>query len=152
VGLVVFKDDHASLELAPTSSISLARMYLEKLSTGGSTPLCHGLALGHEVISRELARNPALFPVMVVITDGNGNVGIKTDDPLSESLRLGRDLRDAGIASLVIDTGTGSPDALQGPYRASPARRVAEAMAADYFAMQPLDQQGLMARVSSKLG
>ncbi len=151
VGLVVFKDDRASLELAPTSSISLARMYLERLSAGGSTPLCHGLSLGREVISRELARNPALFPVMVVITDGNGNVGFKTDDPLNESLRLGRELREAGIASLVIDTGTGLLDAPNNPYRASPARRVAEAMAADYFAMQPLDQQTLMARVSRKL-
>ncbi len=149
VGLVVFKDDRASLELAPTSSISLARMYLEGLHTGGSTPLCHGLALGREVISRELKRDPALFPVMVVITDGNGNVGLKTDDPLSESLRLGRELREAGITSLVIDTGTAG--AANARRRTSSARRVAEAMDADYFPMHPLDQHALMARVSGKL-
>ncbi len=149
VGLVVFKDDRASLELAPTSSVSLARMYLERLTTGGSTPLCHGLALGREVISRELKRDPSLFPIMVVITDGKGNVGMATDDPLSESLRLAGELREAGIASLVIDTGAQDPAA---GWRPSAARRVAEAMAADYYhALRPLEEKTLLSRLALQL-
>ncbi len=151
IGLIVFKDERARLELAPTSSISLARTYLDKLIPGGSTPLCHGLALGHDVISRELKRNPNLFPVMVVITDGNGNVALKGDDPFRESLRLGRELRAAGVNSLVIDTGSGPAAAPDGSRRVSPARRVADAMAADYFAVPRLDEQSLMARVARRL-
>ncbi len=152
VGLIIFKDDRARLALAPTSSISLARMNLDNLTPGGSTPLCHGLALGHDVIARELKRNPSLFPIMVVITDGNGNVGMRSDDPLGESLRLGRELRAARVNSLVIDTGSVSPDSPDGSPRISAARRVADAMAADYFAVRRLDEQVLMERVSPKLG
>ncbi len=46
VGLISFKDDRATLVLNPTSSVQLAGIYLKELSTGGATPLSHGLALG----------------------------------------------------------------------------------------------------------
>jgi len=44
--------------LRPTSSVSLARRRLERLSVGGTTPLTHGLMAGYKVVKTELLRDP----------------------------------------------------------------------------------------------
>ncbi|PKQ27740.1 MAG: magnesium chelatase, partial [Candidatus Anoxymicrobium japonicum] len=86
VGLVMFKDDAAQIVMSPTSSPALARKLLSELSAGGATPLSHGLAVGYKVLERELSRTPRPTPILVLISDGGGNVTMSASDPLAEAL------------------------------------------------------------------
>ncbi len=132
VGLIAFKDDRATLVLSPTSSVQLAGIYLKELSTGGATPLSHGLALSMQVFRREMQRDPETLPLMVLITDGFGNVAMRSDDPLGESLELARQIRESGIRGLVLDTGREGLPLTNSRHQPTPARRIAEALGAGY--------------------
>jgi magnesium chelatase subunit D len=134
VGMITFKDDRAILALQPTSSVQLASMFLKELTTGGATPLSHGLALCLQVARRERKRDPEILPIMVLITDGHGNVVMRSGDPLHESLSLAQSIKAEGIRSLVIDTyRNGRTNASERGIINYPARRIAEALGGDYF-------------------
>jgi len=74
VGLVVFQKDRATLVLAPTNSVLLAQRALENIPVGGKTPLSAGLQMAYEVIKREKILHPDVQPLLIVLTDGAGNV------------------------------------------------------------------------------
>ncbi len=140
VGLISFKDERASLALSPTSSVQLAGIYLKELTTGGATPLSHGLALGLQIIRKEMQRDPDILPAMTLITDGHGNVAIRSDDPLKESLAHAQAIQSEGVRSLVLDTSrNGSLPGVPGApaFRAgAPAFRIAQALGADYHRLE----------------
>jgi len=74
VALVAFKEDRAETLLPPTNSIELAHRLLEELPTGGKTPLCHGISLGYQIIESHLRKDPDIYPLLVLISDGRTNV------------------------------------------------------------------------------
>lgn len=74
VGLVVFQKDRATLVLAPTNSVLLAQRALANIPVGGKTPLAAGLQMAYEVIKREKTLHPDVQPLLIVLTDGAGNV------------------------------------------------------------------------------
>ncbi|MEA4811423.1 MAG: VWA domain-containing protein [Anaerolineaceae bacterium] len=74
VGLVVFQKDRATLVLAPTNSVLLAQRALASIPVGGKTPLAAGLQMAYEVIKREKTLHPDVQPLLIVLTDGAGNV------------------------------------------------------------------------------
>ena len=74
VGLVVFQKDKATLVLPPTNSVLLAQKALEDIPVGGKTPLSAGLRLTYEVLMREKTLHPDVTPILLVLTDGAGNV------------------------------------------------------------------------------
>jgi magnesium chelatase subunit D len=76
VGLVVFQKDRATLVLAPTNSVLLAQRALASIPVGGKTPLAAGLQMAYEVIKREKTLHPDVQPLLIVLTDGAGNVAI----------------------------------------------------------------------------
>lgn len=76
VGLVVFQKDRATLVLAPTNSVLLAQRALANIPVGGKTPLAAGLQMAYEVIKRERILHPDVQPLLIVLTDGAGNVPI----------------------------------------------------------------------------
>ncbi len=76
VGLVVFQKDRATLVLAPTNSVLLAQRALASIPVGGKTPLAAGLQMAYEVIKREKTLHPDVQPLLIVLTDGAGNVPI----------------------------------------------------------------------------
>jgi magnesium chelatase subunit D len=90
--------------LPPTGSVELARKYLQSLPVGGKTPLAHGLLQGLAVLERETAVNRHTIPTLVLISDGKGNVGLEDGSPMDDALGVASRIRDAGIASLVIDS------------------------------------------------
>jgi magnesium chelatase subunit D len=104
VGLVVFRGKGAEVLLPPTSSVELARNYLQSLPVGGKTPLAHGLSRGFEVIKRELMINKHTIPRMILISDGKGNVSLGSGSPMDDAKEVASHIRDAGISSLVIDS------------------------------------------------
>jgi len=151
VGLVVFKDACAQLIMSPTSSASLANRLLSKLSPGGATPLPHGLSLGYRVLKMEISSNPRTNPVLVLISDGGGNVTIGNPDyadPMREALCIAGEIRERGIQSVVIDS---APIRINGddvPGKATAARRIAEAMGGAYFPVRNLTGDAIIERVN----
>lgn len=91
VGLVVFQKDRATLVLAPTSSVMLAERALVNIPVGGKTPLGAGLRMAYEVIQREKILHPDVQPLLIVLTDGAGNVassGWTVQDEINEMAGL----------------------------------------------------------------
>ena len=90
VGLVVFQKDRATLVLPPTSSVTLAKKALADIPVGGKTPLSAGLTLAYEVLRQEKILHPEVMPLMILLTDGAGNVSM-TDLPPQEEAHLAAD-------------------------------------------------------------
>ncbi|WP_030962147.1 putative cobaltochelatase [Streptomyces sp. NRRL S-378] len=108
VGLVTFRGAAAELALPPTSSVDAAAARLEKLPTGGRTPLASGLLKAHEVLRIERLRDPSRRPLLVVVTDGRAtSAGALGGDPRELTTRSARLLAADGVASVVVDCESG---------------------------------------------
>ncbi|MFZ3071354.1 MAG: hypothetical protein WA110_09585, partial [Anaerolineaceae bacterium] len=59
---------------APTNSVLLAQRALTDIPVGGKTPLAAGLQMAYDVIKREKVLHPDVQPLLIVLTDGAGNV------------------------------------------------------------------------------
>jgi magnesium chelatase subunit D len=105
VGLVTFRGAGAEVALPPTSSVEAGAARLEKLPTGGRTPLAAGLLTASEVLRVERLRDPARRPLLIVVTDGRATAG--GPDPLALAARSARLLAADGVASVVVDCETG---------------------------------------------
>jgi len=139
VGLVAFRGQGAAVLLPPTSSVDLAYKLLEELPTGGKTPLVHGLSLGHELLERQLRRDPASFPVLVLISDGKANVSQGGGKPVAESRAAARAIaEDPRIRSLVVDVEKA------GLIRFGLAEGLAAEMGAQYFRIEDLRARDLV--------
>jgi magnesium chelatase subunit D len=104
VGLVTFQKEGANVVLQPTSSVERARKALEDMPVGGKTPLSTGLLLAHEVLARERRKNPEVMPLLILLTDGAGNVSMTGLPPHEEALRVAGLIQRAGIRAVVINT------------------------------------------------
>jgi len=103
VGLVVFQKDRATLILPPTNSVHLAKRALADIPVGGKTPLSAGLYLAHEVIKKERILHPDINPLIILLTDGAGNVAMENNSPLEEANQLADRIAKDNIRSLVIN-------------------------------------------------
>ncbi len=104
VGLVVFQKEEAQLVLPFTSSVELAQRALRHLPVGGKTPLSAGLMLAYRTFRREMRLHPQVMPLMILLTDGAGNVSLTRHTPPQEEAHKIADLiRRAGIHSVVIN-------------------------------------------------
>lgn len=103
VGLIVFQKDRATLILPPTNSIQLAQRALRNIPVGGKTPLSAGLMLAYDVIKRELMIHPDVKPILMVMTDGAGNVAMGAYAPLEEAYQAAEKLAHEDIHSVVIN-------------------------------------------------
>jgi magnesium chelatase subunit D len=104
VAVVVFKNRSAEVVLRPTSSVSLAQRRLERMSVGGTTPLTHGLMAGYKVIQTEQTRDPSVRALMVLISDGRGNISMFKEEPLVEAQKVAAMINAEKIEALVIDS------------------------------------------------
>lgn len=104
VGLVVFQKEEARVVLPPTSSVELAQKALKDIPVGGKTPLSAGLLLAHQILIRETIRDPEVMPLMIVVTDGAGNVSLTDLPPQEEAHRIASMVKRADIRTVVINT------------------------------------------------
>ncbi|GAB4430062.1 MAG: hypothetical protein Fur0044_27730 [Anaerolineae bacterium] len=103
VGLVVFQKEEARLVLPPTSSVELAKHALADVPVGGKTPLSAGLLLAHRVLTQQKRLHPEIMAMMILLTDGAGNVSV-TDLPAQEEAhRVAKMIEEEGIRSVVIN-------------------------------------------------
>ena len=153
VGLVVFKDQAAQLVMTPTSSAALADRLLAKLAPGGTTPLSHGLSLGYQILDHELSRNPQPNPVLVLISDGGGNITMcGSANPMSEALGIAKKIRERGIQSIVIDSAPVRKDGSSLFGRPTAARRISEAMGASYHSVRNLTCEAILETFNRSAG
>lgn len=103
VGLVVFQKNRARLILPPTNSVELARKALADIPVGGKTPLSAGLALTLDVFKKERIAHPDILPLMILLTDGAGNVSMGRLPPQEEAHLIARQINDEGIRSIVVN-------------------------------------------------
>ncbi|WP_030841178.1 putative cobaltochelatase [Streptomyces hygroscopicus] len=109
VGLITFRGADAELALPPTSSVDAAAVRLERLPTGGRTPLAAGLLKAREVLRVERLRDPSRRPLLVVVTDGRATEARRSGGatPVERAGRAARMLAGDGIASVVVDCESG---------------------------------------------
>ncbi|MFD0268478.1 putative cobaltochelatase [Streptomyces sp. NPDC127106] len=108
VGLITFRGAGADLALPPTSSVDAAAARLDRLPTGGRTPLASGLLKAREVLRTERLRDPSRRPLLVVVTDGRAtSAGVLGGDARALAARSARLLAADGVASVVVDCETG---------------------------------------------
>lgn len=105
VALLAFRGHDADLLLPPTGSVELLRRAVDQLPTGGGTPLAASLVASLEVADQARRRGFGNI-VLVLLTDGRANVGLKADRAGvdTEVHQLARSVAGSGIRSLVIDT------------------------------------------------
>jgi len=103
VGLIVFQRERARLVLPPTSSVELAQRALQDLPVGGKTPLSSGLFLAWQVLENARRRDSEIRPLMILLTDGAGNVSMTGIPAMEEAQRLADLFHQASLRSIVIN-------------------------------------------------
>jgi len=103
VGLVVFQKDRATLVLPPTNSVMLAQRALTDIPVGGKTPLSAGLHMTHQVLGRERILHPDVQPLVILLTDGAGNVSMSAMPPQDEAHRLAEQIASENTRCVVIN-------------------------------------------------
>jgi len=144
VGLVVFQKSTATLVLPPTSSVDLAQKALAEIPVGGKTPLTAGLALSLHVVKREKNLHPEVMPLMIILTDGAGNVSMGNLPPQVEAHKVANQIRDEHIRSVVINMEHIAFD--QGL-----ARKLAENLEARCLSLKELHAEALYEAVKAEL-
>ncbi|MCK4831944.1 MAG: VWA domain-containing protein [Anaerolineales bacterium] len=103
VGLVVFQKNDAAVVLPPTNSIDLARQALTDIPVGGKTPLTAGLTLALKVVNQEKRVHPDVMPLVILLTDGAGNVSLTDLPPQQEAYQVAALIKEQRIRSVVIN-------------------------------------------------
>jgi len=103
VGLIVFQKDRATLVLPPTNSIQLAQRALGDIPVGGKTPLSAGLLMAADILRQEKMTHPDVEPLLIVLTDGAGNVSLGPLPPQEESFHFAELISMQTVRSIVIN-------------------------------------------------
>ncbi|MDM8519562.1 VWA domain-containing protein [Anaerolineales bacterium HSG6] len=138
VGLISFRGQQAELLVPPTNSVDMAARNLRHLPTGGRTPLLAGLQQAERLLQQYQHKQTALTPMLILLTDGRGNVG-QTEQVQQVALTLAQQ----GLTSLVLDSE-------QGFVRLGAARQLATWLGAEYMALEQLQGQAIVNMVREK--
>jgi magnesium chelatase subunit D len=168
VSLVVFSGRSARVVLQPTSSVDLAEERLQRLAVGGTTPLTHGLVAGLKVVRTERLRDASVYPLVVLISDGRGNISLFGEEPLLEAQRLAAQIGAEHVRMLVIDSArdhiTATPlprvgaavkparsQLFSGGYGFNACLDLAERSGGEYLGLYDLSQGAILAGVERSL-
>ncbi len=142
VALIAFRGQGADLILPPTRSLVRAKRSLAALPGGGGTPLAAGIDAARILV--EAVKRKGLTPVIVLLTDGQGNIARDgTPDrgkAAEDALAAARALRLQNAASILIDTA---------PRRRGSLPDLAQEMGARYVALPHAQAQAVSAVVQS---
>ena len=161
VALVAFSGRNARVVLRPTSSVDLAERRLERLNIGGTTPLTHGLMTALKLIKTERLRDPQVYPLLVLISDGRGNISLFGEEPLLEAQRTAGQIKQEGIRAMVIDSTRdfgsqpGYPrnrvTSLYGAYAFNVCGDLAERLGGRYYGLFDLSQNAIVDSVQREM-
>jgi len=142
VGLIAVWGYRAEVLLPPTPSVELAVKYLKELPTGGLTPLSDGLFKGLQLLKIELWKNRGIIPIIVLVSDGKGNVPIGTDVK-KELICIAEEIKRMEINLVVIDTIPELHWLSQSGYPGY-NREIVEASGGEYYRLDELDSQDVV--------
>ncbi|MGA8016004.1 MAG: magnesium chelatase subunit D family protein [Candidatus Dormiibacterota bacterium] len=163
VALVVFSGRTARVALSPTNSVDLAESRLQRLTVGGTTPLTHGLVAGLKLVRTERLRDRNVYPLIVLISDGRGNISLFGEEPLVEAQRIAEQLGHEHIRTLIIDSardttvaqlppiGAASHHPLFGGYGFNACLDLAVRSGGEYLGLYDLSQGAIVAGVEKTL-
>ncbi len=137
LALLAFREAECSRIYGPGRSLEVALAALAALPVGGKTPLGHGIGRALEFLLSERRRLPGARPVLIVVSDGNGNIAVGGDDPYCEALFQATQVAVAGVKAVFIDTET---DACAFGY----GRQVARSMRGDYLVLEAARRRGFL--------
>ncbi|MDI6730432.1 MAG: putative cobaltochelatase [Candidatus Altarchaeum sp.] len=143
VGFVAFRGNKAEILLKPTPSVELATRYLKELPTGGRTPLPDGMYKGFELLKREINKDKNTIPVMILISDGKGNVPIQKN-VRKEIISLANEIKENNIHLMVINSG-------QGFVKLGYNSEIVEASCGEYINLDKLSTDNILGAVKSNL-
>lgn len=134
ISLVTFSGNEARVILPPTGSVERGVELLREIETGGKTPLNAGIGKGLQVIQSEMRKRPDVMPMLIVITDGRGNVSLDGEKkPVDEMLEMSEKIQGIKqIDSMVIDIEK------SGIMSFGIAKRLADALGGKYFKLDEL--------------
>lgn len=145
VSMVSFRRNEAGVNLPITNSVELAGKLLAEMPVGGRTPLSAGLVKGYEQMRNFLSREPTGRPIVIILTDGKGNVSLGTDKPVDEMLKLATAMAGEKRATyIVVDTEE------EGLVTFDLARKLAGALGAEYFKIKDMQAEELVNIVREK--
>ena len=144
VGMVSFRRDKAEELLPITRSIDLAQKKLEKLATGGKTPLAEGIAKAYTIIKNEMRKDKEVVPLIVFLSDGKGNFSASGKDPVKESLEMAEKIKNEGIRAIVIDTE-------EGFIKLEMAKTLSEVMKAEYYKLENLRSEDMLKLIKDNI-
>ncbi|MBK8912298.1 MAG: VWA domain-containing protein [Chlorobi bacterium] len=141
VAMIGFRGSQAELLLPPTSSVERAKRSLDRMPTGGGTPLGSSLVMALSIAERERIRGNEQA-LVVILTDGRANVPLEPGSAAmirevrrktvqEEMQKIGEAYRRAGVRSVVIDT-------RERFSQNSDAVRLAEQLGGEYFFLPAL--------------
>jgi magnesium chelatase subunit D len=161
VALVAFNGRTARVVLRPTSSVDLAERRLERLNIGGTTPLTHGMVTALKLIKTERLRDPQVAPLLVLISDGRGNISLFGEEPLVEAQRAALQIKAEGIRAMVIDStrdfshkpghGQGRISSLYGAYAFNVCQDLADRLGGRYYGLFDLSQTAIVDTVEREI-
>ena len=141
VGLIAFRKESAEVLLPFTRSVERAERLLASMSTGGKTPLAHGLRMAYTMCDRLLRSHRAERIQIICITDGRATSG-DSEDPVAESKQWARILGTLPVDCIVIDTETGF-------IKLGLAKELCKLMNGSYYAMDTISADRIL-RVSRR--
>jgi Mg-chelatase subunit ChlD len=111
---------------------------------GGKTPLSAGLFMAHDVLSHEKVTHPDVEPLLIVMTDGAGNVSLGTMPPQEESFKFAELIANEKTRSVVINMEHAAFD--QGL-----AQQLADHLEAPCYALSELKAENLYHAVKDEM-
>jgi magnesium chelatase subunit D len=144
VGMIVFQRDRARVVLPPTNSVELAEKALRDIPVGGKTPLSSGLLLAYNVIMAARRRDPETRPIMVLLTDGAGNVSMTGMPAQEEAMRMAELFKHAKIRTITINMEHEAFDR-------GLAKKLAQALGGSIYNLPELRADSLVKTVESEL-
>jgi magnesium chelatase subunit D len=138
VAMLVFRFAQGRVVLPPTRNFARARRSVEELYIGGCTPLATGLLEGLRLAETERLRDPTTKPILIVLTDGLANIDLsgnmRHDTPRRDALNVAQEITARQVPAVMIDTNPYPTVTNEvGEKVPSPARELAQALAADYY-------------------
>ncbi|GAA0787117.1 VWA domain-containing protein [Roseibium denhamense] len=144
VAMIAFRGKGADIVLEPTRSLVAAKRKLAGLPGGGATPLAAGLQRGVEMALN--IRRQGSTPVLVLLTDGRGNIALNGEanrlQAAEELSGLAACCRQQDLKSICIDIARRPRDTVAD---------LAESMGADHHFLRHADAYALSDVVNTSL-
>ena len=153
VGVIAFRGTKAEVLLEPTRSVELAEKQLQRLPTGGRTPLAHALSLTSDTIHRLRRHEPDQTMLLIVLSDGKANVPLPSDskessdglDAWRQTEQMATQLAQLDIPTLLLDTDSGH-------VRVGRGKELSHLLRADYLLLEEMTADGLVHTIRQAAG